>query len=160
MPLLIPFRKNALALLCVAVTWTCVGCKPRDMGVPAADQTAESVDNSWVTATRSCWPELEHNGFSLPSIKHNLADPLRFRSTFPAYAAQNEASLRTLVTKPLMTAPPPDITVLQNSRTPVLTRGQAAQGTDPHVAVVQSTSGIAPPDALCAIHAGTPVGFK
>ncbi len=155
----IALRTPALTLLCVTTAFALAGCKPRDMGVPTAEKAAESVDSSWVTATRSCWPELEH-GFTLVSIQHNLADPLRFRSTFPVYAAQNEGSLRALVSKPLMSAPPPDITVLQNSRTPVLTRGQAAAGASPRAAIVQSTNGIAPPDALCAVHAGTPVGFK
>ena len=130
------------------------------MGVPTAKSTAEFVDQSWVAATRSCWPELEHSGFSLDGIKHNLGDPLRFRSTFPSYAAQDEQSLRALVTKPLMAAPPPDSSVLLNSRTPVLTRAQAVAGTGPRAAIVQSTGGVAPPDGLCSIHAGTPVGFK
>ena len=137
-----------------------MGCKAHDMGVPTAKDTAEFVDASWVTATRSCWPELEHDGYTVAGIKHNLADPLRFRSTFPSYAAQDEQSLRSLVTKPLMTAPAPDASVLMNSRTPVLTRGQAAAGTGPHGAIVQSTNGVTPPDGLCSIHAGTPVGFK
>jgi hypothetical protein len=152
----------SLGVFCVAtsVLFSATGCKPHDMGVPTAEKTAEFVDPSWVQATRSCWPELEHNGFSLEGIKHNLADPLRFRSTFPAYAAQSETSIRALVTKPLTAAPPPDTTVLQNARTPVLTRGQAANGTGPKAAIVQSTNGTAPPDALCSIHAGTPVGFK
>ena len=155
-PRCLPLQTFGLGLLCAAI----LGCKARDMGVPTADHTADFVDASWVTATKSCWPELEHDGYSTAGIKHNLADPLRFRSTFPSYAAQNEQSLRALVTKPLMVAPSPDGSVLLNSRTPVLTRGQAMAGTSPHNALVQSTQSVAPPDALCAIHAGTPVGFK
>ncbi len=147
------------AFFCFALL-SLAGCKARDMGVPTADNTAESVDASWVTATKSCWPELEHDGYSVAGIKHNLADPLRFRSTFPSYAAQEESSLRALVTKPLMEAPAPDATVLLNSRTPVLTRAQAMAGASPHQATVQSTQTLAPPDALCAVHAGPPVGFK
>ena len=136
------------------------GCKAHDLGVPTSKDTADFVDQSWVIATKSCWPELEHDGYSLAGIKHNLADPLRFRSTFPSYAAQNDDSLRSLVTKPLMVAPAPDVTVLLNARTPVLTRGQAASGAGAPIPQSQPASAVAPPDALCAVHAGTPVGFK
>ena len=146
-------------LLLVAAS-VLTGCKAHDMGVPTSKNTADFVDASWVTATQSCWPELQHDGYSLAGIKHNLADPLRFRSTFPSYAAQDEKNLRALVTKPLLDAPSPDGTVLLNARTPVLTRGQAAAGQHPDPALVTSPNGTAPPDALCAVHAGTPVGFR
>ena len=149
---------RSFCLLLLAATL--FGCKAREMGVPTADHTAEFVDGSWLTATKNCWPELEHDGFTDAGMRHNLADPLRFRSTFPSYAAQSEPSLRSLVTKPLMAAPAPDGTVLMNSRTPVLTRSQAAAGSDSHKAAVQGTNGPAPPDALCSVHAGTPVGWK
>lgn len=146
--------------LAIAALVLALGCKARDMGVPTADKSAEFVDSSWVQATRSCWPELEHNGFSATGLKHNLADPLRFRSAFPSYAARDENGIRALVAKPLMSASAPDATILQNSRTPVLTRAQAVAGNGPKAAIVPGSSGAAPPDALCAIHAGIPVGFK
>lgn len=157
---LTPCRKLPLTTAVVAALCILAGCKARDMGVPTADHTADFVDQSWVAATKSCWPDLEHGGYTLAGIKHNLADPLRFRSTFPSYAAQSEASIRGLVTKPLMTAPPPDGSVLNNSRTPVLTRGQAAAGASAQQGLAPGGNGFAPPDALCALHSGTPVGFK
>jgi len=85
------------------------------MGVNFADQQAKSVDTTWVTAIKTCWPDVGHQGYSLEGMKRYLADPLHFRAAFSTYAALNDAELRTVVTKPVMSAPPPDSSLLSHS---------------------------------------------
>ena len=133
------------------------GCGHRNIGSGAPD---DLVDNSWVTAAESCWPDLIRDGYHAQKIERNLSVPDNFRSTFPSYAAQSNQQIGALLTRTIGSAPPPDISKLTHSQTPVLTRGQAAAGTSPQAAVAANTQGIAPPDALCAIQTGTPVGFR
>lgn len=111
-------------------------------------------------AAKSCWPDLAGNGYGADDITRNLASPTHFRNAFPVYSAQTDDALNFLLAKPLQTAPPPDTSKLTHSQTPVLSRGQAAVGTGFKDAVVQSTNGNAPPDALCSIQPGTPQGFS
>ena len=130
------------------------------MGVNFADQQAKSVDNSWVTAVNTCWPDVAHQGYSLEGMKRYLADPLHFRAAFSTYAALDDAALRGLVTKPVMSAPAPDSSLLSHSQTAVFTRSQAISGVNQQNAAATDTNTAAPPNALCAIHSGTPVGFR
>jgi len=136
------------------------GCEAREMGVNFADQQAKSVDTTWVTAIKTCWPDVGHQGYSLEGMKRYLADPLHFRAAFSTYAALNDAELRTVVTKPVMSAPPPDSSLLSHSQTAVFTRSQAISGVDQQNASATDNTTAAPTDALCAIHSGTPVGFR
>jgi hypothetical protein len=108
----------------------------------------------------ACWPELGKQGYTSDAIRHDLADLTAFHNAFPVYVAQGKDALDTLLTKPVEAAPTPDVTKLTHSQTPVLTRGQATQGTGAQGAVVPSTNGLAPPDALCSIQPGVPQGFS
>ncbi len=136
------------------------GCSSKHTGAPVVTSSGRLLDQSWLTATQSCWPELAKEGYTADDLRHNLAILDRFRIAFPVYAAQTQADLDDLLGKPLQTGPDPDITKLAHSQSPVLTRGQAAAGTVPQMAVVQSTNGIAPPDAFCSIQPGVPQGFS
>ena len=148
---------TALLLLgCIAAT----GCHKNHRGAGTDDSHGNFVDNSWVSAAQSCWPNLTRNGYNTDRIKRNLAHPANFRNAFPAYAAQTDANLRALVVKPIETAPPPDITRLAHSSTPVLTQNQAAAGTSPTNAVIASTDGTAPPNAFCSVQDELPAGFR
>ena len=152
---------NSLRVTAAALAATALcGCEARQMGVNFADQQAKSVDNTWVTAVKTCWPDVDHQGYSLEGLKRYLADPLHFRAAFSTYAALNDAELRTLVTRPVMAAPPPDSSLLSHSQTAVFTRSQAISGVDQQNASATDNTTAAPPDALCAIHPGTPVGFR
>ena len=152
---------NSLRLTAAAFAATALcGCEAREMGVNFADQQAKSVDNSWVTAINTCWPDVAHQGYSLEGMKRYLADPLHFRAAFSTYAALNDSELRTVVTRPVMAAPPPDSSLLSHSQTAVFTRSQAISGVNQQNASATDNTTAAPTDALCAIHSGTPVGFR
>lgn len=118
---------------------------------------AASVDNSWINAARSCWPDLARNGYTNDDLARNLIHHLG--DAFPAYSALSRNGADADLSMPITSILPPDGTRLENSSTPVLTRGQAVAGTLPQNAVVQSTNGDAPPDALCSIQAGIPQNF-
>lgn len=136
------------------------GCKAREMGVNFADKQASSVDEGWLTAANSCWPDLAHAGYSTADIKRYLEDPLHFRATFTAYSPLSDATLIKIVTQPVMDAPQPDTSVLDHSPNPVITRSQALAGGNARGSLTSDNSGLAPADTLCAIQPGTPVGFK
>ncbi len=135
-------------------------CSSKHTGAGTVTRSGRLVDPSWVTATQACWPDLTKNGYTADDLKRNLADSGSFHNAFPVYTAQSRADIDALLAKPLGIAPGPDISKLTHAQTPVLTRGQAALGTGPQAAVVQSTNGIAPPDALCSIQPGVPQGFR
>ncbi len=147
-------RLTATAAL-LAATGLC-GCEAREMGTTFADKQANAVDNTWVAAVKTCWPDVAHQGYSLPGMKRYLADPLHFRAAFSTYSALTDAQLLIIVTKPIQDAPPPDTSVLDHAQTPILTRDQAISGARP----TSNSNGATPPDALCAIQTGTPVGFR
>ena len=149
---------SALSGLCLSIA--VAGCRAKHEGIGTIGSNGRGVDPSWTTAVRSCWPDLGRNGYGTDDIARNLASPTHFRNAFPVYSAQTDDALNVLLAKPLQTAPPPDISRLTHSQTPVLSRGQAANGTGPKDAVVQSTNGNAPPDAFCSIQPGTPQGFS
>ncbi|MGI4831729.1 MAG: hypothetical protein ACRYFU_26635 [Janthinobacterium lividum] len=117
-----------------------------------------SVDNSWINAAKSCWPQLASNGYGNDDIARNLIHHLG--AAFPTYSALGNKGTDADLSMPLDTVLAPDVTKLQNSSTPVLTRGQAVAGVGPQGAIVQSTNGSAPPDALCSIQTGLPQGFS
>lgn len=144
----------------LALTLLGAGCSSKHKGAGTIGNGGKNVDPSWATAVQSCWPDLSRQGYSTDDIKRNLADPTHFRAAFPVYAAQNDDALDVLLAKPLQTAPRPDISKLTHVASPVLNRGEAANGAGPKDAVVQSTNGIAPPDGLCAIQQGIPQGFS
>ena len=149
-----------LALAALALLGLAAGCSSKHKGAGTVGSNGRGVDASWTTATRSCWPDLAKNGYGADDVASNLASPTRFRNAFPVYAAQNDDAISLILAKPLQAAPPPDVTRLTHSATPVLSRGQAADGTGPRDAVVQNTNGTAPPDAFCSIQPGTPQGFS
>jgi len=142
------------ALLALGVT----GCKARENGVAFSKTQAKSVDRSWVTAAKSCWPDLGHTGLTDAAIVHNLSDPLHFRSTFGSYASLNDAQIEAIVGRPVSEAPEPNRTPMIGSRTPVLTRTQAATAAAPPQSA--PAPGGLPEDVLCSLQSGTPVGFK
>ena len=129
-------------------------------GSMASPGASASVDNSWVQAAKSCWPDLGKNGYSTQQIQQYLITPANVRVAFPSYTGLSDDTLKADISVPLATILPPDTTKLTNSSNPVLTTGQAVQGTPPQGAIVQSTHGSAPPDALCAIQSGLPQGFN
>ena len=151
--------RTTFALLCTLGTTILVGCSSKHTGAGTLDTQGRNVDPSWVTAAQTCWPDLSRQGYSVDAIKRDLADAASFRNAFPVYTAQPEANIRALLEKPLQTAPPPDVSKLTHSQTPVITRGQAGAGTGLGDAAVASTNGIAPPDGLCSLQPGAPVGF-
>jgi hypothetical protein len=130
---------------------TLCGCQARQLGINYADKQAASVDSSWVAAVKSCWPDLGH-GYSNETLKQYLA--------FTSYSSMSDQDLRSIVSKPVTSAPPPDASLLGNSQTAVITRYQAIYATNTSLASANNTDSAAPPDALCAVHPGTPVGFK
>lgn len=136
------------------------GCSSKHIGAPVATTSGRNIDNSWLTAANACWPDLAKQGYSAEDIRKNLAAADTFHAAFPVYAAQPGKAVDDLLGKPLTIAPPPDVTQVAHSTTPVLTRGQAAQGTGPQMAVVQHTEGSAPPDSFCSIQTGVPQGFS
>lgn len=147
----------------LAAASTLAGCHHHPQTGPGSMDSpgqADSVDNSWVNAARSCWPQLAKNNTSPQDLQRYLIDPAHLRATFPAYGALTDANVRSLLTMPLTTIFPPDPTKLANSPTPVLTRGQAVNGVPVGEAVAQSTHGNVPPDALCSIQQGAPEGFS
>ncbi len=80
-------------------------------------------------------------------------------AAFPTYSAIDKNDASAELSLPITTILPPDVTRLENSSTPVLTRGQAVAGTPPQQAIVQNTHGNAPPDSLCSIQPGIPQAF-
>jgi hypothetical protein len=154
-----PFARTAAIAALLAVTGLC-GCEAREMGTNFADKQANAVDNTWVSAVKTCWPDVAHQGYSLAGMKRYLADPLHFRAAFSTYSALTDAQLLIIVTKPIQDAPPPDTSVLDHARTPVFTRDQAIAGTSPQAAATPNSNSAVPPDALCALQTGTPVGFR
>ncbi|MEO6922373.1 MAG: hypothetical protein ABI142_00980 [Bryocella sp.] len=150
--------RTLLALAAVSVM-SCVGCEAKQIGVAFSDKQAEKVDNTWVTAARSCWPALAH-GYDSASLKRYIADPMHFRAAFGTYSTLSDEQLRGIVLRPVTVAPTPDASILTSSQTPVMTRYQAVSGFDSANATANTTDSAAPPDALCAIHPGVPVGFR
>ena len=151
------FRFATAAIFAAA---TLCGCEAREMGVNFADAQANSVDNTRLTAAKTCWPDLGHQGYSTGGLKRYLVDPLHFRAAFSGYSSLSDSELRSLITKPVQSAPPPDTSMLAHSSTPVFTRAQALAGTDPRDAIASNTNGATPPGAFCAAQPGTPVGFR
>ena len=144
------------ACLCI------LGCKHHNSSpgsLSAAGQPA-SIDGSWVTAARSCWPAMQPAEQGGADLRQYLNNAAHVRSTFPSYAALSDAQNMATLTQPLAAIQPPDTSKLAHSETPVLTRGQAAAGTGRQDAVVAATTGLAPPDSLCSIQSGTPEGFN
>ena len=156
------FRPEPARILTVALALSTVtGCHHQPTtadGSMAGPGKAASVDNSWINAARSCWPQLAQSGYTRDDIGRNLIHHLG--NAFPAYSALGNKGTDADLSMPIATVLPPDVTKLENSSTPVLTRGQAVAGTPPGGAIVQSTHGNAPPDALCSIQAGLPEGFS
>ena len=145
----------AFGLCCVS------GChhqpKTADGSMAKPGQPA-SVDNSWINAAKSCWPQLAQKNQT--DIEDYLVGAGHLGATFPSYSALNGNGTSADLSMPIATVLAPDVTRLENSSTPVLTRGQAVAGTPPQEAIVQSTHGNAPPDALCSVQTGLPAGFS
>ena len=149
--------RTAAALQSVSLILLVSGCKAREMGVQFADTQAVKVDDTWISAARSCWPELARNNYTRGILSHELADPLHFRATFAAYAALGDKDIEAIVAAPINTAPAPDSGSLRGAGGGLLTRNQAVSfdGNPPG----NLASNRIPSDALCAIHPGVPVGF-
>ena len=150
--------RSGLALAIVAALATGCHQKQTAEGSMVRPGQPASVDNSWINAAKSCWPQLDSNGYSNDDIARNLIHHLS--AAFPTYAALSPKGADADLSMPVTTVLAPDVTKLANSSTPVLTRGQAVQGVGPQGAIVQSTHGIAPPDALCSVQPGLPDGFS
>ncbi len=149
-----------IALLLALGSGAIIGCSHKHPGAPTITSNGRLIDQSWITATQSCYPDLTKQGYTTADIQHNLANTTDLHNAFPVYAAQTHKDLDDILGKPLQTGPDPDTAQLAHSQTPVLTRGQAAAGTVPGMAVVQNTNGSAPPDAFCSIQPGIPQGFS
>jgi hypothetical protein len=146
------------ALAAVSIV-ACSGCEARQLGVAFSDKQAENVDITWVEAAKACWPALTHS-YDVLSMRRYLADPMHFRATFGTYSSLSDSDLRSIVLRPVTAAPAPDSSMLSHSQTAVITRYQAISGFDSSTATANTTDSAAPPDALCAVHPGTPVGFR
>ncbi len=156
-------RSNPSRSLVYACAFFCtlvLGCHhPKtEAGSLAKPGQPASVDNSWLNAARACWPDLAKNGYTNDDLSRNLIHHLG--AAFPTYAALTRNGADADLSMPISTVLAPDVTKLENSSTPVLTRGQAVAGVGPGGAIVQSTHGNAPPDALCSIQTGLPQGFS
>ena len=116
------------------------------------------MDNSWRSIAHICRPELAKSRYGDQELSRNLIHP--FGSAFPAYSALSSNGADADLSMPITTVFAPDVSQLEHSQTPVLTRGQAVAGTPPQGALVQRTNGNAPPDALCSIQTGIPQGFS
>lgn len=136
----------------------CHASKQTATGSMAGPGKEASVDNSWRSAAHSCWPELAKYGYSDQELSRNLIHHLG--SAFPAYSSLSSNGADADLSMPITTVLSPDVSRLEHSQTPVLTRGQAVAGTPPQGALVQHTNGNAPPDALCSIQTGIPQGFS
>jgi hypothetical protein len=145
---------NSARIAITLLLITPLGCKARELGATYADTQSMTVDDSWANAVESCWPALAQQGYSQEAVKHYLADPLHFRAAFAVYAQFSDASLRSMVTAPVSSAPAPDTSVLQKANSPLLTRTQAAAG------VTSSSNRVPSLDSLCSIQPGLPVGFR
>jgi hypothetical protein len=130
------------------------------MGTQFSGRQAASVDSSWLIAAGSCWPDLGHQGYTVADIKRYLADPLHFRATFATYASLSDAQLLQIIPKPVDQAPAPDPSVLNQTTSPILTRTDAVSRKNLRGTLASDNNGVAPPDALCAIQPGIPVGFR
>ena len=148
-------RRAALAAGLLALACT-AGCKARENGVAFSNTQATAVDQSWVVVVKSCWPDLAHSQISDEGLKHNLADPIHFRSAFGTYAQYSDDAIIAMVAHPVSAAPSPDDTSVRHARTPVLSRSDALRGSKP----LSSPDGSVPDDALCALQSGNPIGFK
>ena len=142
----------------IASTFGCHHQKQTADGSLAGPGQPASVDNSWINAAVSCWPQLTANGYTHDNIARNLIHHLG--AAFPTYSALSRNGGDADLSMPVTTVLAPDVSQLQHSQTPVLTRGQAVAGTPPQGAIVQTTNGNAPPDALCSIQQGIPQGFS
>jgi len=145
---------NSARFAATLLLLTPLGCKARELGSSFADTQSATVDNSWVTAVDTCWPAMAHQNYSIEAVKYYLADPVHFRAAFAVYSQLSDGMLRSIVAMPVGNAPPPDISVLANSQSAVITRSQALMG------VTSATNHIPGADSLCSIQPGLPVGFR
>lgn len=148
------------ALLAALVACCAAGCSHKHTGSGVVTSSGAHLDQSWITAANACWPDLAKQGYSGDDLRHNLGAPATLRNTFPVYTALSNADIDNILAKPVEASPSPDTTRLSHSTYPILNRMQAAQGAGKDSAVVQSTNGLAPPDAFCAIQPGIPQGFS
>lgn len=154
--LIVKGRVVGLALSCLLA-----GCHQQKQtadGSMVSPSKPAAVDNSWLNAARSCWPDLARNGYSSQQIRVGLVHHLG--AAFPAYAALGTKIGEADLSMPITTVLAPNSSLLKHSQMPILTRGQAVAGTPAQGALVASTNGNAPPDALCAIQSGIPQGFS
>ncbi len=63
-----PATKPILCSAFLAAAFLIAGCKARQMGVDFADKQAANVDNTWLIAVNSCWPDLAHQGYSVADV--------------------------------------------------------------------------------------------
>jgi len=139
-----------------ALALALTGCEARELGAHISPTQAAHVDSTWVKAAKVCWPMLAQQTNSYVSA--NLGDPIGFRGTFPAYAALTDGQLETIVSSSVTDAPPADISLFSAATSPLLTRQQAIAETS---ATTDTRDARSPsPDTLCAVHAGTPAGYR
>lgn len=154
------FGRIGFTLASALLLGSLFACSRKHTGAPVVSNSGRLIDQSWITATNACYPDLSKQGYTAEDIRHNLANVDDLHHAFPVYAAQGRKDLDDILGKPLQTGPDPDVTQLAHSEYPILTRGQAAAGTVAQMAVVQHTNGSAPPDSFCAIQPGIPQGFS
>ena len=150
-------RHVAFALSALALS----GCKAKELGAHVSDTRATKVDPTWVTAVRNCWPDVAQSHKDR-YISSALTDPIGFRGAFAAFAGYSDAQVESIAAHNVGDSPDPDTSSFRNANAPLLTRAQAvmnhpdrtANAPDMHDAAQIS------PDTLCAVHPGTPVGFR
>jgi hypothetical protein len=84
-------------------------------------------------------------------MQYNLAEPIVFRNTFPAYASLRDSQIEKIVAQPVQEAPAPDVSLFKGSNYPLLSRDAALSNQ-------ASTSDAA--NAFCAKHPGTPAEYR
>ncbi len=145
----------------LAVCLLAVGCKAKELGAHVSPTQATQVDPTWITATRNCWPDLS-KAHKDKFIANSLADPIAFRGAFAGFASYSDAQVESIAAHNVGDSPDPDTSSLRNANAPLLTRTQALAPPATRTANAPDTHDAAqiPPDTLCAIHPGTPVGFR
>lgn len=138
------------------------GCKAKELGAHVSDTQATVVDPTWIAAVRNCWPDVAQSHKD-KYIRNSLVDPIGFRGAFAAFAGYSDAQVESIAAHAVSEAPDADTSSFRTANAPLLTRTQAVSAQRPdstsNAPTMHDAAQIAP-DTLCAIHPGTPVGFR
>ena len=127
---------------------------------------ATRVDHTWVLAVRNCWPDVAHSHQD-KYISDTLTDPIGFRGASIRRLRQllRRRQIESIAFHNVGDSPDPDTSSFRNANAPLLTRAEADGPAPPRPhrqrpRHMHDATQIPPSDTLCAIHPGTPVGFR